>query len=148
LYRPDGLAHVAIIATGALVVNALRAAKDLDKKGIRAVVANIHTIKPIDTELLIQLAKEAKAIVSVKNTRCRRAWQRYCRDACKDLSDADGIHRRTGSFWPVRYAQELIEKYGMGTDAIITAVMKYWIENSSIDFEWRTGTVWKQTPYP
>src|SRR6202012_2831325 len=65
-YRPDGLAQVAIIATGALVAHALRAAKDLDKKGIKVIVANIHTIKPIDEALLIQLAKETKAIVSVE----------------------------------------------------------------------------------
>ncbi len=65
-YRPEGIAHVAIVATGGLVANALRAARDLEKKGIKAIVANIHTIKPLDTELLLSLAKETKAIITVE----------------------------------------------------------------------------------
>jgi transketolase len=65
-YRPDGLGHVGIIATGALLHKALWAAKKLEKEGIRAVVLNIHSIKPLDTEAVIALAKETKAIVTVE----------------------------------------------------------------------------------
>ncbi|MBP9852341.1 MAG: transketolase family protein, partial [Candidatus Pacebacteria bacterium] len=66
MYRPDGLAHVGIIATGALVHKALLAAKKLEKNGIRAVVMNMHTIKPLDTQAIIALARETKAIVTVE----------------------------------------------------------------------------------
>ncbi len=65
-FRPEGLAHVGIIATGALVHKALLSAKKLEKNGIRAIVMNIHSIKPLDTEAIITLAKETKAIVTVE----------------------------------------------------------------------------------
>jgi len=55
---------VAIIATGALVHIALEAAQELKKNKIDASVINIHTIKPIDKQLIIQTAKETKAIVT------------------------------------------------------------------------------------
>ncbi len=125
LYRPDGLAHVAIVATGGLVVHALRAAKDLDKKGIRAVVANIHTIKPIDTDLLIQLAKETKAIVSVEEHQVAGGLGSVIAETLAKTQPTPmefiGIQDRFGQSGT---PQELIEKYGMGTDAIITGVMK------------------------
>ncbi|MDB5255014.1 MAG: transketolase, transketolase [Candidatus Nomurabacteria bacterium] len=125
LYRPDGLAHVAIIATGGLVVHALRAAKDLDKKGIRAVVANIHTIKPIDIDLLIQLAKETKAIVSVEEHQVAGGLGSAIAETLAKTNPTPmefiGIQDRFGQSGT---PQELIEKYGMGTDAIITAVLK------------------------
>lgn len=66
MYRPDGIAHVGIIATGALVHKAMWTAKKLEKNGIRAVVMNIHTIKPLDTTAIVALARETKAIVTVE----------------------------------------------------------------------------------
>ena len=62
-----GLAHVGIIATGALVHKALKAAKEIEKeKGIKVKVLNLHTIKPLDEESVVALAKECKAIVTVE----------------------------------------------------------------------------------
>lgn len=55
---------VSIIATGHLTFEALEAAKILKAKGISARVINIHTIKPIDEELIIKAAKETGAIVT------------------------------------------------------------------------------------
>lgn len=65
-YSPDGIGNFGIIATGALVRNAMLAAKDLEKKGIRCKILNLHTIKPIDSEAIIKLAKETKHIVTVE----------------------------------------------------------------------------------
>ena len=48
---------VAVVATGILVQEALKAADILKDEGILVTVVNIHTIKPIDKELLIELAK-------------------------------------------------------------------------------------------
>ncbi|MDP3305248.1 MAG: transketolase family protein [Erysipelotrichaceae bacterium] len=48
---------VAVIATGILVQEALKAADILKEEGILVTVVNIHTIKPIDKDLLIELAK-------------------------------------------------------------------------------------------
>jgi transketolase len=124
-YRPDGLAHVAIIATGALVAKALRAAKDLDKKGIKIIVANIHTIKPIDQELLIQLAKETKAIVSVEEHQVAGGLGSAVAEVLVKNYPVPmefiGVQDRFGQSGT---PQELIEKYDMGIDAIIAAVIK------------------------
>ncbi|MBD7911117.1 transketolase family protein [Clostridium cibarium] len=57
---------VTIIATGIMVEAALEAKDILAKEGIRAKVINIHTIKPIDKELIIRAAKETKAIVTAE----------------------------------------------------------------------------------
>lgn len=65
-YQPDGIAHVGIIATGALVRTAMLAAKDAEKKGIKVKVLNIHTIKPLDTEAVLSLAKETGKIITLE----------------------------------------------------------------------------------
>jgi len=61
----DG-SDLTIIATGYMVHKALEAAKLLKNEDISARVVNIHTIKPIDTELLIKCARETRAIVTVE----------------------------------------------------------------------------------
>lgn len=57
---------VTIVATGLMVNEALIAADSLKEEGIDARVINIHTIKPIDKEILIKAAKETGAIVTAE----------------------------------------------------------------------------------
>ncbi|MBM4067088.1 MAG: transketolase family protein, partial [Planctomycetes bacterium] len=57
---------VAIVACGALVANALTAADMLSKEGIEATVVNMHTIKPIDQEILVKVAKQVNAVVTAE----------------------------------------------------------------------------------
>jgi transketolase len=57
---------VTIVATGMMVELALEAKEELAKEGISARVINIHTIKPIDKELLVSAAKETGAIVTAE----------------------------------------------------------------------------------
>lgn len=57
---------VTIIATGLMVHKALNASEMLKEKGIKARVINMHTIKPIDKELVIKCAKETGAIVTAE----------------------------------------------------------------------------------
>lgn len=57
---------VTIIATGLCVGESLEAAKLLAEEGIDAEVINIHTIKPLDTELIIAAAKETGKVVTVE----------------------------------------------------------------------------------
>lgn len=68
IYAPEnGLANLGIIATGPSVYNALIAAKELEKDGVKVKVMNLSTIKPLDTESIISLAKESKKIVTVED---------------------------------------------------------------------------------
>jgi transketolase len=57
---------VAIIACGPLVYQALLAAKELEKDGIQAVLVNCHTVKPLDDETIIKVAKKTGAVVTVE----------------------------------------------------------------------------------
>ena len=57
---------VTIIATGLMVSMALEAAKTLEAEGISARVINIHTIKPIDKDLIIEAAKATGAVVTAE----------------------------------------------------------------------------------
>ena len=57
---------VAIVACGALVSNSLTAADMLSKEGIEATIVNMHTIKPIDQEILVKVAKQVNAVVTAE----------------------------------------------------------------------------------
>lgn len=57
---------ITIVATGIMVDEALSAEKMLKSEGISARVINIHTLKPIDSEILVKAAKETGAIVTVE----------------------------------------------------------------------------------
>lgn len=61
----DG-SDVSIIATGLMVQEAMKAADMLAEEGISARVINIHTIKPIDEEIITKAAKETGAIVTAE----------------------------------------------------------------------------------
>ncbi|MDQ0150759.1 transketolase family protein [Eubacterium multiforme] len=57
---------VTLVATGIMVDVALEAAEILAEEGIKARVINIHTLKPIDREILVKAAKETGAIVTAE----------------------------------------------------------------------------------
>jgi len=57
---------VTVIATGLMVAEALEAAKTLAAEGIDVRVINIHTIKPLDTELVLKAARETGKIVTAE----------------------------------------------------------------------------------
>ena len=62
----DG-SDVAIIACGVLVSESLNAAKSLKEQGIHATVIDMHTIKPLDTELVDRVAARCGAIVTAED---------------------------------------------------------------------------------
>ena len=57
---------VAVIATGLCVNEALKACKQLKEEGINARLINIHTIKPIDREIIVKAAKETGRIITIE----------------------------------------------------------------------------------
>ena len=58
---------VAIIACGVMVSEAIRAAEELAKNGLEATVVDMHTIKPLDTELIDELVQECRGIVTAED---------------------------------------------------------------------------------
>ena len=56
-----------VIATGLMVSEAIKAQEELQKQGINIRVIDVHTIKPIDKELIIKSAKETKKIITIED---------------------------------------------------------------------------------
>ena len=68
VFKPEvGLARVGIIATGPILYKAIMAGHELEKRGIKVKVLNLSTIKPLDENAIIALAKETRAIVTVED---------------------------------------------------------------------------------
>ena len=57
---------VGIVATGPLVFEALKAAKELDEEGVKVRVINLSTIKPLDEKAILNIAEDSGAIVTVE----------------------------------------------------------------------------------
>ncbi|OGE99990.1 MAG: transketolase [Candidatus Doudnabacteria bacterium RIFCSPLOWO2_02_FULL_48_13] len=118
-------ADVAIIGSGMLVYNALQAAQELDKEGVSCEVINNHTIKPIDRKTIVAAAKKCGAVVTVEehqiNGGAGSAVIEVLAEECPVPVERVGMpdsYGESGQPW------ELVEKYGMGKDAIIKAIKK------------------------
>lgn len=116
---------VTIVATGLMVYMALEAAEELKKDGIDARVLNIHTIKPLDTEIIIKAAKETGLLVTVEEHNIigglgGAVSEAVCEEyPCKVVKI--GVNDVFGMSGP---ALELLEKYGLSTTNIIATVKK------------------------
>ena len=116
---------VAIIACGPLVHNALLAAADLEKEGLKVRVINNHTIKPMDEETIIQAAKDAGAVVTVEEHQVQGGMgSRVAEILAQNYPvpiEFIGVQNRFGESGN---PNELIEHFGMGVSHIIAAVKK------------------------
>ena len=116
---------VAIIGSGILVYNSLRAAVELAKEGIDCMVVNNHTIKPIDRKTIAGAAKKCGAVVTVEehqiNGGAGSAVIEVLAEECPVPVVRVGMQ---DSFGESGQPFELIEKYGMGVDSIIKAARK------------------------
>ncbi len=118
---------VTIIATGLCVAESLAAAEKLAADGIDAKVINIHTIKPLDEELVIAAAKETGKVVTVEEHSVIGGLG----SAVCDCLSANvptpvlkiGVNDVFGESGP---AVKLIAKYGLDAEGIYTKV-KAWV---------------------
>ena len=63
----SSIAEATVIATGVTVSEAIRARELLAEKGTDIRVIDIHTIKPIDKDIIIKAAKETKKIITIED---------------------------------------------------------------------------------
>jgi len=125
-WMPDmGLAQVGIIATGGLLYRAIIAAKELEAEGIKIKVMNLSSIKPIDNNAIIALAKECKAIVTVEEHQIAGGIGSAAAEILAQNFPVPiefiGVRDKFGQSGT---PDELIEHYGMGKDSIKEAVRK------------------------
>ncbi len=116
---------VTIIATGHLVWEALQASEILESKGISAEVINIHTIKPLDKEAILNSVKKTKCIVTAEE-------HNYYGGLGESVARVLSQHNPTpqefiatnDTFGESGTPAQLMEKYGLNDKAIVKAVEK------------------------
>lgn len=115
-----------IIATGLPVSNCLEAAEKLAADGIDAKVINIHTIKPLDEELVVAAAKETGKVVTVEEHSVIGGLGSAVCDVVAEKAPAKvmkiGVNDTFGESGP---AVELIKKYGLDADSIYAKVKAF-----------------------
>lgn len=117
---------VAIIATGLEVAESLAAAEKLAADGIDAKVINIHTIKPLDNELVIAAAKETGKVVTVEEHSVIGGLGSAVCDVLSENCPTPvlkiGVNDVFGESGP---AVQLIKKYGLDCDGIYEKVKAF-----------------------
>ena len=115
-----------IIATGLPVSNCLEAAEKLAADGIDAKVINIHTIKPLDEELVIAAARETGRVVTVEEHSVIGGLGSAVCDVLSEKAPTRvmkiGINDTFGESGP---ALELLKKYGLDTDSIYAKIKAF-----------------------
>ena len=118
---------VTIIATGLEVSESLEAAKLLEADGISAEVINIHTIKPLDTELVVAAAKKTGKVVTVEEHSIIGGLGGAVAEVLAEQAPTKmlriGVNDTFGESGP---AKALIEKYGLDAKSIYEKV-KGWL---------------------
>ena len=115
-----------IIATGLPVNNCLEAAEKLAADGIDAKVINIHTIKPLDEELVVAAAKETGKVVTVEEHSVIGGLGSAVCDVLSEQAPTKvmkiGVNDTFGESGP---ALELLKKYGLDTDSIYEKIKAF-----------------------
>lgn len=115
-----------IIASGLPVYNCLEAAERLAQDGIDAQVINIHTIKPIDEDLIVEAAKTTGKIVTVEEHSVIGGLGSAVCDVLAEKAPTKvmkiGIYDKFGESGP---ALELLKKYGLDTDGIYEKIKTF-----------------------
>lgn len=116
---------VTIVATGHLVWEALEAAKSLHEAGITAEVINIHTIKPLDDEAILKSARKTGCIVTAEeHNYLGGLGESVSRVLVENHPIPQEFVATKDTFGESGTPEQLMEKYGLNSAAIIEAVKK------------------------
>jgi transketolase len=114
---------IAIVAAGAMVHESLVAAAELEKEGISAAVADMHTISHPDAALLEKLARECGSIITVEEHQVKGGLGSA---VCETLAETYPVRvRRMGmmmKFGESGTGTEVMRKYGLEREGIVKTV--------------------------
>lgn len=117
---------VALFATGLEVAETLQAAEMLSADGISAKVINIHTIKPLDEELVVAAAKETGKVVTIEEHSVIGGLGSAICDVLSEKAPTKvmkiGMNDVFGESGP---AVELIKKYGLDAESIYKRIQAF-----------------------
>jgi transketolase len=116
---------VSIIATGHLVWKAVEAARILEAEGISVDLINIHTIKPLDVEAIVNSARKTRAVVTAEE-------HQKIGGLGSAVASALSLHQPTvqefvgvnDSFGESGTPDQLMKKYGLEKEDIVAAAKK------------------------
>jgi 1-deoxy-D-xylulose-5-phosphate synthase len=118
---------IAILAIGSMVAPALEAAEKLALQGVEATVVNARFVKPIDAELIVDLATRIKRIVTVEENTIPGGFGNYVNDAVRQADLRDVIIRNVGlpDVFIEHGGQDFLRsKYGLDAAGIIGKVLE------------------------
>ena len=117
---------VTIVATGIMVAAALEAAEKMETEGVSAEVINIHTIKPLDKDLIIKSARKTGEVVTAEeHTIIGGLGGAVCEALCEDYPvpvcriGINDVFGESGS------AGALLVKYGLDGDGVYRRVKEF-----------------------
>ena len=112
-----------VFATGVTVAESLKAKEELEKQGINIRVVDVHTIKPIDKDMIIKCAKETKKLISVEDHSVIGGLGTQVADVLAENYPAKltkiGIN---DTFGKSGKAEKLLEYYGLTAENIIKII--------------------------
>lgn len=116
---------ITIVATGLMVYEAIEAAKALAQQGIEATVINIHTIKPIDKDIIIEAAKKTGLVLTVEeHSVIGGLGEAVCDVLCENYPTKVvkiGVNDEFGHSGP---AVELLKQYGLCAENIVNKAVE------------------------
>ena len=116
---------VTIVATGHLVWEALEAAKILNEQGISAEVINIHTIKPLDDAIIIKsVAKTGCIVTAEEHNYMGGLGESVARVLALNHPTPQEFVATQDTFGESGTPAQLMDKYGLNKEAIVTASQK------------------------
>jgi len=116
---------ITIIATGHLVWEALKAADELNEKGISAEVINIHTIKPLDEEAILASVKKTGCVVTAEEHNFLGGLgESVSRTLVENFPAPQEFVATQDTFGESGTPEQLMEKYGLNAEAILKASEK------------------------
>lgn len=117
---------VTVIATGVMLDEAIKAAEQLAEQGISVRVIDMHTIKPIDRDIIVKAAKETKGIVTAEEHSIIGGLGSAVAEVLSQESPARmRILGVRDSFGESGKPGELMEKYGLTAKQIVEAVLTF-----------------------
>ena len=116
---------VTIIATGHLVWEAILAAEQLEEKGIKAEVINIHTIKPLDEEAILASVKKTGCVVTAEEHNFLGGLgESVARTLAQTMPRPQEFVATQDTFGESGTGEQLMKKYGLTAGAIVRASEK------------------------
>lgn len=111
---------VTIVATGHLVWEAIKAREELDKMGISAEIINIHTIKPLDSDIILKSISKTGCLVSAEEHNYHGGLgESISRVLAQNNPVPQSFVATNDTFGESGTPQQLMEKYGLNSQAII-----------------------------